>query len=336
MDIEDHEITNAIKDVPVEKAPGDDNIDNRILMALLPRLTPHLKKLFHACLKQGYCPKHFRKSATVALRKPKRESYSITKSYRPIALLSTIGKALESIMANRIAWAAETHNLLPNLHFGGRKGISSEAAIQTLVEKIHVGWEEKLTSSLLLLDVLGAFDNVSHQRLLHNLRKRRIGSTMVDWIGSFISNREAKLRLPDYTTDWMKTGTGIPQGSPISPILYLFYNADLIDKLNSEDSISTGYIDDVAILVTGKSPEENAQRLIDLHERALNWSKKHASIFDPKKYQLVHFHGRNPRENDKNTSLGCDIELPGGTVIKATHSCKYLGVVMDQRLKWDL
>ena len=56
----------------------------------------------------------------------------------------------------------------------------------------------------------------------------------------------------------MKIGIGIPQGSPISSILYLFYNADLIEALNSEDSISTSYIDDIAILVTGDSPEENA------------------------------------------------------------------------------
>ena len=139
MNIEDHEITNAIKDVSKGKALGDDNIDNRVLIALLSWLIPHFKRLFQACLKQGYCPKHFRKIVTVALRKPKRESYSIPKLYRFIALLSTIGKALKSIVANRIAWAAETHDLLSNLHFGGRKGILSEVAIHTLVEKIHVG-----------------------------------------------------------------------------------------------------------------------------------------------------------------------------------------------------
>ena len=290
MNIEDHEITNAIKGEPIAKAPSDDNIDNRFLVARLPSLAPYPKQLFEACPKKGYCPKQFRKTATVALRQPKRETYSIPKSYRTIALLSIIGKAVESIVANRRAWAAETYNLLPNLHFGGRKGISSEAAMYTLIGKIHVGWEEKLTSSLLLLDVSGAFENVSHQRLLHNLRKRKIGGTMLSWIDSFISDREVKLLLPDYTTGWMKTGTGIPRGSPISPILYLFYNADFIDRLNSDDSISTGYIDYVATLVTGDSPEGNARRLAELHEGALEWSKIHTSIFDPKKYQLVDFH----------------------------------------------
>ena len=44
-------------------------------------------------------------------------------------------------------------------------------------------------ASLLLLDVSGAFDNVSHARLLHNLRKRRIDERTVRWIASFLADR---------------------------------------------------------------------------------------------------------------------------------------------------
>jgi hypothetical protein len=39
---------------------------------------------------------------------------------------------------------------------------------------------------LLLLDVSGAFDNVSHERLLHNLRTRRVDEKLVLWIASFL------------------------------------------------------------------------------------------------------------------------------------------------------
>jgi hypothetical protein len=104
---------------------------------------------------------------------------------------------------------------------------STEHAIHMLVEKIHNAWKHKEVTSLLLLDVSGAFDNVSHPRLLHNLRKRRIDPKTVQWISSFLSNRTTTLALPEFTAEPSEFHTGIPQGSPLSPILCLFYNADL-------------------------------------------------------------------------------------------------------------
>lgn len=65
-----------------------------------------IRQSFQACITIGCCPMHFRRSITVSIRKPGRPAGAV-KSYRPIALLSTIGKTMESIMANRLAWAAE-------------------------------------------------------------------------------------------------------------------------------------------------------------------------------------------------------------------------------------
>ncbi len=51
---------------------------------------------------------------------------------------------------------------------------------------VHAAWNEKETPTLLFLDVTGAFDNVSQPRLLHNLRKRKIGGPMPQWVSSFL------------------------------------------------------------------------------------------------------------------------------------------------------
>ena len=290
-----HDIQRAINDVSNNKAPGDDEIENRVI-ALLIRITnllDMLKQLFQASLDHGYCPQRFRRPVTVCLRKLGKGDYSIPKSYRPIALLSTIGKALESILANRLAWAAETHGLLPNLHLGGRRGISSEAAVHVLVELIHKAWAQGKVATCKLMDVSGAFDNVSHPRLHHNLQKRRIGGNYLAWFECFVKDRKTKLRVPDHLTDYIPTDTGIPQRSPLSPILYLFYNADLLEALTDEtlDSVATGYIDDVGVTITDVRPEENNRKLAILNGRAMDWARKHSSIFEFDKYQLVHFQG---------------------------------------------
>jgi hypothetical protein len=71
---------------------------------------------------------------------------------------------------------------------------------------------------------------VSHNRLLHNLKRRRVGGRWVNWVASFLSDRSAIRKLPQYNTESFKIATGIPQGSPLSPTLYLFYNADLLEE----------------------------------------------------------------------------------------------------------
>lgn len=114
----DHDVNNAVRDVSNNKSSGDDEIANRAIILLFDQtdLLPMLRRLFQACLTIHYRPEHFKKSITVSLRKPDKGFYTSFKNYRSIALLSTIGKAFESILANRLAWAAETCGLLPNLH----------------------------------------------------------------------------------------------------------------------------------------------------------------------------------------------------------------------------
>ena len=91
-----------------------------------------------------------------------------------MALLNTLGKLLDAVVVGRIAYMAEKSQILPTTHMGGRKGRSTDHALHHLVERIYAAWDvsEKEVALLLLLDVAGAFDNVSHIRLIYNMRKR--------------------------------------------------------------------------------------------------------------------------------------------------------------------
>jgi ribonuclease HI len=327
-EITSSEIERAIRRAAPNKAPGTDDIPNVILHQTLDILLPHLEKLFNTCLRQQYCPVHFKEAITVVLRKPGKDDYTQPKSYRPIALLNTLGKALEAIIANRLTYLVDTYQLLPKRHTGGRKLASTDHAIHLLLQRIHRAWAEGKVASLLLLDVSGAFDNVSRRRLLHNLRKRRINQSLVGWIDSFLSDRSSTLKLQEYTAPSAPIQTGIPQGSPLSPILYLFYNADLIEACKTDDTEAVGYIDDASILAVGPTAQRNCKTLKIIHRRAEKWALQHGSQFAPAKYELVHF-SRDPKANTTHS-----LRLSHDT-IKATTSCRYLGIQMDSRLRWD-
>ena len=92
------------------------------------------------------------------------------------------------------------------------------------------------------------------------------------------------------STDLIHISTGIPQGLPLSPILYLFYNPDLLEICSSpsQQVIAGGFINDTILLATGSSIEENCEKLKKTHRLYMDWAKKHASKFDPSKYQPVY------------------------------------------------
>ena len=96
-----------------------------------------LNCLFNACVKLGYHPKVFKRANTVVLRKPKKNDYTDSKAYRPIALLNTIGKALESVVARKLIDVAKANHLLPACQMGARRGRFIETALELLVEQVH-------------------------------------------------------------------------------------------------------------------------------------------------------------------------------------------------------
>jgi ribonuclease HI len=320
-----------------------------------------LTAIFDACMRTGHNPPHFQASITVTLRKGGPRDFRQPKSYRPVALLNTLGKILESVMASRIAWAVEEHGLLPKTHLGGRKGISVDHAIQLILDRVHHAWGRGKKVSMLLLDVAGAYDNVSHERLLNNIKQLRLGQ-FAPWITSFLRNRSTRIKLPGYLSDSFPTPTGIPQGSPISPILFLLFNSPLLSacstdrRIGEAKSCGIGWVDDVAILVESESYYSNVQAMERVLKKADQWARQHAAKFAPDKFELIHFN--NPQQGDitsqhdnqdnnqgNNTidiydfdsahPQGSDqmpVRINDELLIQPKEAAKYLGVWLDKHL----
>ena len=322
------EIKRASLRTKPDKATGQDQIPNRVIHILARQRTSLLKTLFQACWDLSYHPIAFHTAVTVFLRKPGKSDYTNPAAYRPIALLSTLGKVLESVVATRLKDLAETYNLLPDSQYGARPGRSTETALFQITEKIRAIQSFGLIPSLLALDVQKAFDNVSHERLLHDLRKRRIPIKIINWTKSFLSERFTSIRIADFISKAERIATGIPQGSPISPILYLFYNADLLDKCQ-DISISTdpiGFVDDINILTFSQSIEKNCRNLESVYRKCTNWAQTHGSKFNSEKSELIHFIGKK-RYISKENSINLN-----GTIIKPAKTIKILGAFLDRGL----
>lgn len=99
--IEIEEIQKATLKFPSQSAPRTDNIPNKLLKAELPLITPCLHWLFNSSLNLGYCPRHFRDSITISIRKPSKPDYHTPKP--PHCAAGHHWKNLDSILANRLS-----------------------------------------------------------------------------------------------------------------------------------------------------------------------------------------------------------------------------------------
>jgi Ribonuclease HI len=352
------EVRDAIRRAPPDKAPGDDTVPNRVwrLLAGIPNDNDSafiniITSIFDACIRTGYNPRHFQSSITVTLRKGGPKDYRMPKSYRPVALLNTLGKLLESVIATRIAWAAEEKGILPKGHLGGRKGVSVDHAIQLILDRVYKAWGIDRKVSMLLLDVSGAYDNVSHERLLYNIKKLGLGH-FVPWTQSFLQGRSTRIRLPGFLSDQIPTPTGIPQGSPISPILFLLFNTPLVDGCTllslpcGGHTEAFGWVDDVCIVVVSESYARNIDILQQAYKKAAIWARRHSAKFAPDKFELIHL--CNPRQPpppawtpqpprdiyEFHVEEGDDqmpLQLPEQTITPSSHA-RYLGVWLDKYL----
>ena len=286
----------AIKRPKADKAPGPEGISNQILQAYSNKLSKMLILLFQVCIKHVYHPHAFRTAHTLALKKMgKNKDFTISKGYCPIALLNTLSKTLESIMAKKITYLTEEYKLLPDTQMEGQSGRFTESALELLTEQVHTVWGQRSdkVATLMSMDVAGAFDTISYQHFIHNLQKRKISKWIANWMKSFLTGRRITLSIYRQTITEFHVQTDIPQGFPLSLILYLFYNVDLLEICNRSgtNTSAIGFIDDVNILAYSTSTEENCKTLKRLHKKCKRWALKYSSVFASDKYKLIYLKG---------------------------------------------
>ena len=259
---------NIAKLSPYKALAGPDGICNIVYIRCADILVPYLLHLFRAVftLKTYYDPWH--EFVTVVLRKPGKPDYTVTKAYQPIALLNTMSKLLTAIVADEMTHLLEHHDLLPNTHFGGRPGRSTTDSLHLLEATIKDAWRQGKVVSALFLDIEGAFPNAVTDRLLHNMKSRRLPLSLIEFTKRLLSDQRTQLKFDGYLSDWIPITNGIGQGDPLSMILYVIYNSDLIDiaKDRKKTERTLAFVDDTAFLAIGHNFHETHTILEDMLE----------------------------------------------------------------------
>ena len=273
------------------KVHGLDGIPNIVRQKSINLISNWLLIIFRAILKHGIYYDQWREFTTIVLRKPNKPNYKNPKAYQPIALISTIAKVLTSIVAENLSQVVEQHQILPKTHFGNRPGRSTTDAAHYLIYKILTAWQSDKVASVLFLDIEGTFPNTMPAQLIHNLKRRKILTTIITFVELLLINRRTKLQFDDFTSDTIMVTNGIGQDNPLSMLLYILYNSDLLDISNNPlTDFIIGYVDDIAIIAIGANFEETTQWIKDMMTKdggGLQWSTNHNSCFEVSKSAIA-------------------------------------------------
>ncbi len=227
----------------------------------------------------------------------------------------------------------KTHRLLLDFHIKCRKNKSIKSTLKLLTKQIHIVWDKNTNRIVILLslDVIETFDTISHKRLIHDLRKRRISKWIINWMINFLQNRTTILTMNRKMIVSFSMRTKISQKSLLFFVSYLFYNADLL-KMCDKFEINTRflkYANNVNILIYDKSTNENCRNLKQVHKLCEKWTIQHEFLFASIKYELIHF-----IRNSKKFDITITIKIKSST-IQSKIDIRILKIQIDIRLKWD-
>lgn len=316
------EISQIVNNLNVNKAPGHDLIEARMIKEAWPSIHNEICTLINHCLEQQTFPDQYKVALIRVILKSDDKDETDAKSYRPISLLPVMGKILEKAIAGRVKTIVNDHPRSSRRQYGFRPGRSTEDAIVEVQRLVKASQHRYVVG--MLFDISGAFDNVWWPSILSNLKDRGCPKNIYGLIKSYLSNRRAK--ISGVSEEVEKTVTkGCPQGSVLGPLFWnlVFDEAIEIAGQNGEEPIA--FADDLIVLVSGNSRNEIEIKGNKITQALSDWSKKQKLELSRKKSEMILLKGfldikRPPTIKIEDTSL------------KMKNKVRYLGVHFGTRL----
>ena len=144
---------------------------------------------------------------------------------RPISLVSTIAKLLESIIGSWILEAIEPH--IDRYQFCFIKGKSTAIALADMVRHWSQAMDNKQPVRILFIDFEKVFDRVSHSLVINKLKSFNVDPILIQWLCSFLSNRRQRTKISTLFTEWLTLNGAMPQGSWLGPLCFISLINDL-------------------------------------------------------------------------------------------------------------
>jgi hypothetical protein len=319
------ELNVVLNSLKKKSSSGKDGINNLHLINIPDNFKQILLKVINKSLSQGQVLSSW-KVAVVSMIPKKIAFSSDPTNYRPISLLSCVGKVLEKIIKIKLVKFLDDKKIIIDEQSGFRKNRRTSDNLFFLTQKVIENFNRGKKCLAIFFDIAKAFDKVYHEGLIYKLIKIGTPDYLIKWIISYLKNRKFSVRVGDSTSDEKNIETGVPQGGVLSPILFNIFINDIPKENLTNIRYSLLFADDLTSFFCYDKPRKLLSYVKKYLKKIEFWLVKWKLKMSANKCCYITFSKKNNKQDRKfNLNLF-------GENIPYDKNPTFLGIKFDENL----
>ena len=310
------------------KAPGPGSVPPFAVRCLYDWEPSRVVALVRAHIRLGFHPENWKTARGIIIPKPGKDDYSQAKAYRVISLLDCLGKVVEKTVAYILSNQCERTGALNPGQYGSRPQQSALDAVGLAMARTQQTWSHGKMVGALFMDMAAAFPSVARDCLIRRMRDLRLDENLIQWTDSFMQDRWVIMNVNGQDGERERVVTGLPQGSPVSPILFGIYISEVHEAVQGkvQESAVISFVDDVTWFATGPNAAVIRERLEACARESILWGERNAVRFEESKIEALLLSRKRGIREEGGVKVG-EVTVP--FTRKAT---RWLGVWQDWTL----
>ena len=315
------ELERILKDKKSKSAPGVDGITYKDLKNAPTELKELICQLINGCLWLSTTPERWKQTIVKMIPKGNKDPTKVT-NYRPISLISCLGKILESKVKETIMKHCIGNEVFGESQYAYLSGKGTQDSLTRLSNEIATTITRRGTTAVAFMDVEKAFDSVWHKGLLYKMKDLKLPNHLIIWTMDYLENRKVQINHSGALSEPFQPTAGVPQGSTVSPVFFIIY----VSKPSITRCKILQFADDIALVNQWKTSEGAKNGLLRGMDELNEWCSKWRIKLNPGKTQVMLFNwkleGTNPPIYFNNS------------ILQQPNEIKFLGLTFQKRLQW--
>ena len=310
------------KMLDIKKANGYDFIPGKLLKSGAEILCNTFTPIINASISHNVFPDCLKYAEVSPIHKKK--DILDKKNYRPVSVLTSLSKIMESIVCDQIN--DYFNSILSDLLSAYRKNFSCENVLFKCLEEWKLALDNNETVACIAMDLSKAFDCLPYGLLLAKMSAYGVSDDGCKFFQSYLESRMQRVKVGSNRSKWLTLKRGVPQGSLTGPILFNIFINDLMYSIDNRVSLFN-YADDNTLSYHNKDVGNVKSVLQNETISAIKWFKINNMEANSSKFQAMVM----------SRNLNCQIEFTiNGVEIPCSDHIKLLGVDFDKKLNFDI